>query len=73
MPYPCRGNCNKVYSTVFNRNKHEKISGHWVEKKADVNIDFNEETQLYYCPSQGCKITAKYKYNISHPQSINYG
>ena len=57
-------NCSKVYSSILSRNKHEKKKGHWSEKNTDPDISFNEETQLFHCPTAGCATTAKYKYNI---------
>ena len=56
MLYPCRVNCNKVYSSISSRNK--------LERKKDTGIGFNEETKLFHCPTAGCAKTPKYKYNI---------
>ena len=49
MSHPCRGNCGKAYSAVFNRYKHEKVKGNWVENKANLLVEFDEETKLVSC------------------------
>ena len=64
MVYPCRNkDCARGFSTVFNRNKHEKLKRHSLQKKNNV-IKFNKELSLFICPTTGCSTTFKYKNNI---------
>ena len=64
MVYPCRNkDCGRSFSTVFNRNKHEKLKGHWLQKKNNV-IEFNKDLYLCICPTARCNTTSKYKNNI---------
>ena len=63
MVYPCRNkDCGRGFSTVFNPNKHEKLKGHWLQKK-NV-IEFSKELSLFICATSGCSTTSKYKNNI---------
>ena len=57
LVYPCHWNCNKVYSSILNRNKCEKKKGHWSENNTDPDIGFNEETKWFHCPASGSAIT----------------
>ena len=64
MVYLCRSkDCGGSFSTVFNWNKHEKLKGHWLRKKNNVN-EFNKELSLFICPTAGCSTTSKDKNNI---------
>ena len=64
MVYPCRNkDCGRSFSTVFNRNKHEKLKRHRLNKKNNV-IEFKKELSLFICPTAGSGTTSKYKNNI---------
>ena len=64
MVYPCRNkDCGRSFSTVFNRNKHEKLKRHWLNKKNNV-IEFKKELSLFICPTAASGTTSKYKNNI---------
>ena len=53
------------FSSKFNTNKHERIKGHFEESKsATRKIPHDLSTNLYSCPTIGCKTTSKYKQNI---------
>ena len=66
MRFICRNQtCQNQFSTKFNRNKHERIKGHFEESKpATRKIPHDPSTNLYSCPTIGCKTTSKYKQNI---------
>ena len=50
MVFPCRNEtCSKQFSAKFNRNKHERIKGHFQEKKGSHKIPFDETKQLNTC------------------------
>ena len=68
----CRSDhCNKTFSTIFNRNKHEKKKGHG-PKDQKREIPYDAEQNLFSCPSAQCETSAKYKYNIvKHLKSCN--
>ena len=68
----CRSDhCNKTFSTIFNRNKHEKKKGHG-PKDQKREIPYDAEQNLFLCPSAQCETSAKYKYNIvKHLKSCN--
>ena len=66
MAFPCRNEtCSKQFSTKFNRNKHERIKGHFQEKKGSHKIPFDETKQLNTCPTENCTTSSKYKHNIT--------
>ena len=66
MRFVCRNQtCQKQFSTKFNRNKHERIKGHFEEsKQATCKVPHDPSTNLYSCPRIDCKTTSKYKQNI---------
>ena len=67
MKFLCRNNdCGKSFSTKFNRNKHERTSGHFHEEaeRSVRVIPFDESKNLYVCPTVDCKTSSKYKHNI---------
>ena len=66
MRFVCRKQtCQKQFSAKFNRNKHERIKGHFEEsKQATCKIPHNPSTYLYSCPRIDCKTISKYKQNI---------
>ena len=68
----CRSDhCNKTFSTIFNRNKHEKKKGHG-PKDQKREIPYDAEQNIFLCPSAQCETSAKYKYNIvKHLKSCN--
>ena len=60
----CRGkDCGKNFSTTANKNKHDKLKGHWSEKKCIIEFDSNLSS--FVCPSAGFNTTSKYKCNIT--------
>ena len=62
--YPCRNkDCGRSFSTVFNRNKQEKLKGHWLQKKNNF-IEFNKKLSLFSFPTAGCSAVSKYKNKI---------
>ena len=63
MVFPCRDeNCKKLFSTKYNRNKHEKKKGHGPQLQGKPKILSIEN--LYYCPTNGCTVKSKYKASI---------
>ena len=57
--------CQKQFSTKFNRNKHERIKGHFEESKPAIRkIPHDRSTNLYSCPIIGCNTTSKSRQNI---------
>ena len=63
MRFICRNQtCQKQFSTKFNRNKHERIKGHFEEsKQATCKVPHDPSTNLYSGPIIDCKTTSKYK------------
>ena len=66
MRFICRNQTyRKQFSTKFNRSKHERIKGHFEESKpATGKIPHDPSTNLFFCPTIGCKTTSKYKQNL---------
>ena len=66
MRFVCRNQtCQKQFATKFNRNKHQRIKGHFEEsKQATCKVPHDPSTNLCFCPRIDCKTTSKYKQNI---------
>lgn len=66
MRFNCRGaDCQKDFSTISNRNKHEKVSQHYyTEEKLSIYVPYDDETKLYSCPTESCSTTSTYRNNI---------
>ena len=66
MRFICRNQTyQKQFSIKFNRSKHERIKGHFEESKpATRKIPHDPLTNLFFCPTIGCKITSKCKQNV---------
>ena len=66
MSFPCRNDsCKKQFSTKFNRNKHERIKGHYQKAvRSARDIPHYGATKLYSCPTANCTATSKYNHNI---------
>ena len=74
MRFICRNqNFRKQFSTKFNSNKHERIKGRFEESKPSTRkIPHDPSTNLYSCPTIGCKTTSKYKQNfLKHLKSCS--
>ena len=54
------------FSSSYNHNKHERAKGHGPknETTGSRNIPFDEETEMFTCPINGCTTSSKYKHNI---------
>ena len=63
MSFVCRGvDCKKSFSSKFNRNKHERIKGHFLQ--SSLEIPYDDSTGLFSCSTVGCQTTSKYKASI---------
>ena len=63
MSFVCRGvDCKKSFSSKFNRNKHERIKGHYLQ--SSLEIPYDDSTGLFSCSTVGCQTTSKYKASI---------
>ena len=49
---------------MYQVEKNEKRKKDTGQNNIDPDIGFNEETKLFHCPTAGCAMSAKYKYNI---------
>ena len=75
MRFPCRDeSCGKSFSTKFNRNKHERATGHFQEEqeRSVREIPFDESKKLYMCPTDDCKTSSKFKHNIIRHLKLCY-
>ena len=53
------------FSTKFNRNKYERIKGHFHGDARPVReISFNDATKVYICPTVDCRASSEYEHNI---------
>ena len=66
MAFPCRNeNCDKEFSTKFNRNKHERIKRYAPENVSSLGeILSDDSSRLFKCPTIHWTTTSKYKHNI---------
>ena len=72
MKVKCRG-CDKLFSTKFNRNKHEQAAGHGPSETGEREIPNDLENGVYQCPTANCITTATTKRSITRHLKKCYG
>ena len=63
----CRDStCTKKFTLERNRNRHEKLFGHTVTKRISLGDKplFDDEKNIYCCPSPGCQTKSTFKRSI---------
>ena len=65
MKVSCRG-CDKKLSTNFNRNKHERATGHGLKnQKVEKPFCYDSFNNLFLCPTENSEVSATAKRSIN--------
>ena len=63
MVFPCRNEkCERSFSTISNRNKHERGKNHGPQSEDKIEIPFFNDA--FHCPIVGCDTKSNNKHNI---------
>ena len=63
MVFRCRNEkCERSFSTISNRNKHERLKNHGPHSEDKIEIPFFNDA--FHCPIDGCDTKSNYKHNI---------
>ena len=69
--YLCRcADCNATFKQKYNRNKHERKTGHYKEEPSENVVPHDSMTKLYRCRKLLCTFASKKKANaVRHIKS----
>ena len=63
MVFRCRNEkCERSFSTISNRNKHERLKNHGPQSEDKIEIPFFNDA--FHCRIDGCDTKSNYKHNI---------